>query len=108
AQLPPPGELLKILGQSDVGNAPRPSNAAAPATDNTTGIRAVASSGQILTAATPQVVQNKPLPKTFADAVALFETNREAILHGQLYGQVQVVNYAPGRMELHLLSGLPR
>lgn len=107
AQMPPPGELLKAMGQSEVGNAPSRSNNPPAKSGGTTALRAVSNSSQTIAAPMPQPV-TQPMPKTFADAVALFEEHREGILHGQLYGQVRIVNYAPGRMEVHLLPGLPR
>lgn len=108
AQLPPPGELLKALGQSDVGNAPPRSNPMPPPSGGATAIRAVASNVQDFVAPPAAVIQTRPLPKTFADAVALFDEHREARLYADLYSQVQVVSYAPGRMELYLMPGLPR
>ena len=106
SQLPPPGELLKLLGQTEGGNnsAPR-AVLPSPAGGN---VRAIANGGQTFAAPPAPQVVTQLLPKTFADAVALFEQNREAILHGQLYAQVQLVNYAPPRMELQLSPGLPR
>lgn len=108
AQLPPPGELLKALGQSDAGNAPQRNNPnPPPASGGVTALRAVANTPQTFAAAAPQVIA-KPLPKTFADAVALFDEHRQAQLYADLYSRVQVVHYAPPRMELYLMPGLPR
>jgi DNA polymerase-3 subunit gamma/tau len=110
-QLPPPGELLKALGQSDTGNVLPRNNITPPSSGGTTALRAVANTSENSAAPiavpAPQI-QTTAMPKTFAEAVALFDTHREAILHSQLYGQVQIVNYAPGRMELFLMPGLPR
>ena len=66
------------------------------------------SSGQAQSFAPAPQISTVPLPKTFADAVALFEEHKEAILHSQLYGQVHIVNYAPPRMDVRLAAGLPR
>ena len=116
AELPPPGELLKSMGQNENSQnaAVRPASSS-PAGGNTQ-MRKV-SGGEVQNfSALPQAAVGFPsamagsisMPKTFADAVALFDEQREAILHSQLYGQVHIVNYAPGRMELRLAPGLPR
>jgi DNA polymerase-3 subunit gamma/tau len=105
ADLPPPGELLRATAQSDNTNAaPRQSS---PPPSGGNSFARVANGAAQSYAPAPQI-QTAALPKTFADAVALFETHKEAILHAQLYGQVHVVNYAPGRMDLRLADGLPR
>jgi len=107
SQLPPPGELLKALGQNEGGNNSAPRPPSPPPSGGGSQMRMVSGGEAQSFAPAPQII-NQPLPKTFADAVALFEQNREAILHGQLYGQVHLVSYAPGRMELRLAPGLPR
>lgn len=107
AELPPPGELLKNLGQSET-NAPTRSPVSPPPSGGGSQMRMVSSGGEVQNfAPTPQFAA-QPLPKTFADAVALFDEHREARLYADLYSQVHVVNYAPGRMELRLAPGLPR
>jgi len=108
AQLPPPGELLKTIGQSENTNdAPRTNSRPLPSGGGATALRAVANSSQSFSAPAPQIVTT-PMPKTFADAVALFDEHREARLYADLYAQTHVVHYVPGRMELHLAPGLPR
>jgi len=104
AQMPPPGELLKTLGQSE--NIPRPQTSSPSSGGN---VRAISGGMQTVAHTAPQMMpQPVSLPKTFADAVALFDEHREARLYADLYSQVHIVNYAPPHMELRLASGLPR
>ena len=105
AELLPPGELLKATSQTDSSHtAPRSSP---PPSGGGAQMRVV-SGGQAQSFAPAPQIAAVPLPKTFADAVALFEEHKEAILHSQLYGQVHIVNYAPPRMDVRLAAGLPR
>jgi DNA polymerase III subunit gamma/tau len=41
-----------------------------------------------------------PEPASFAELVALFAERREAILHAHLFGNVHLVHFEPGRIEL--------
>jgi DNA polymerase-3 subunit gamma/tau len=115
ADLPPPGELLKATSQTENTNTVTRSSAPPPSGGGTQ-MRMVsggetqnfAPAAQIQTQSQPVQAGPMNMPKTFADAVALFEINREAILHSQLYSQVHVVSYAPGRIELRLAPNLPR
>jgi len=105
AQMPPPGELLKVWGQSE--NISRPQQLSPPPSGG--NVRAISGGMQTVAHAAPQIIaQPVPMPKTFADAVALFDEYREARLYADLYSQVYLVNYAPPHMELRLASGLPR
>jgi len=109
AQMPPPGELIKIIGQGgdSANNSPRAS-ASPPPSGGNAQMRLVSGATQIVAASAPQPIALQPLPKTFADAVALFDEHREARLYADLYSQVHVVNYAPPHIELRLAPSLPR
>jgi DNA polymerase III subunit gamma/tau len=91
ADLPPPSELVRRLadGSATEGierRAPPPDGAPAPG------------------AAAPEA---PVAPKSFAEAVAVFERFREPMLHGWLYQAVQLVHFEPGRIELRLAAGTP-
>ncbi len=92
AELPPPAELLRRLGDGADGRAsatPVPAQRDAPAP---TRLRA------------PEAPVS---PASFADAVALFEQFGEPMLHGWLYQAAQLVHFEPGRIELRLAPGTP-
>jgi DNA polymerase-3 subunit gamma/tau len=92
ADLPPPAELIRRLGD---GIGERTSDAPARAPDE---------------AAAP-AMQSAPdapaAPGSFAEAVALFERFGEPMLHGWLYQAAQLVHFEPGRIELRLAPGTP-
>jgi len=92
ADLPPPSELIRRLGD---GVERRASAAPAPA----------------LREAPAPTMHNAPeapvSPGSFADAVALFERFGEPMLHGWLYQAAQLVHFEPGRIELQLAPGTP-
>jgi len=98
ADLPPPGDILKRLG-----NAPAPAatpvSAPAPAPAGG-GARAVAGGGVVAEAVA--------LPGNFRAAVALVAAAREASLHGHLLHGVHLVRYAPPVIEIRPEPEAPR
>ena len=100
ADLPPPGELVRRLGeQSPAPSRPLPS---APLPDG--GTRAVANGAPILQAAP----QPGPVLKTFRDVAALVAASQLPVLHGHLLHSVHLVRFAPGLIELRPQPGAPR
>jgi DNA polymerase III subunit gamma/tau len=92
ADLPPPSELIRRLGD---GAEERASGAPAPATHGAP-------------APTMQKAPEAPVsPGSFAGAVALFEQFGEPMLHSWLYQAAQLVHFEPGRIELCLAPGTP-
>jgi DNA polymerase III subunit gamma/tau len=92
ADLPPPSELIRQLGDAAEGRA---SGAPAPATHD-------------IPAPTMQKAPQAPVsPDSFAAAVALFEQLGEPMLHSWLYQAAQLVHFEPGRIELRLAPGTP-
>jgi DNA polymerase III subunit gamma/tau len=92
ADLPPPSELIRQLGDAAEGRA---SGAPAPATHD-------------IPAPTMQKAPQAPVsPDSFAAAVALFEQFGEPMLHSWLYQAAQLVHFEPGRIELRLAPGTP-
>ncbi|HLY44423.1 MAG TPA: DNA polymerase III subunit gamma/tau [Stellaceae bacterium] len=56
----------------------------------------------------PMDAARDPAPQSFAEVVALFEQRREALLRSQLWSQVHLVSFEPGRIELRPEAGAPR
>ena len=92
ADLPPPSELIRRLGD---GAEERASGAPAPPMPDAPG-------------PTMQKAPEAPVsPGSFAAAVALFEQFGEPMLHSWLYQAAQLVHFEPGRIELRLAPGTP-
>ena len=92
AELPPPAELIRKLGDGAEGRAsgtPASSQRDAPAPSR------------------PKAPEAPVSPGSFAEAVALFEQFGEPMLHGWLYQAAQLVHFEPGRIELRLAPGTP-
>jgi DNA polymerase-3 subunit gamma/tau len=92
AELPPPSELIRRLGD---GAEPRSSGGPARA---------------LREAPAPTMQKGPEAPvsvESFAEAVTLFERFGEPMLHGWLYQAAQLVHFEPGRIELRLAPGTP-
>jgi DNA polymerase III subunit gamma/tau len=90
AELPPPAELARRIGDASDGRAsaiPAPAQREASAPTRLKAPEAPVS------------------PASFAEAVALFEQFGEPMLHGWLYQAAQLVHFEPGRIELRLAPG---
>jgi len=117
ADLPPPADLVKqyLDERASQGPVPRaPSGggggAQAVAMAAPLAVRPAPSSERAPVAAADNVVQlyAKPDPQDFAALVALFAEKREAILHAHLMNDVRPVEFAPGRLVIHLDPKAPR
>jgi DNA polymerase-3 subunit gamma/tau len=96
ADLPPPGELVKQLRDGGAATVTAP-----PArTGGSAGGGAAAMARPIpAVAESPEAAAKHPAPTSFADVVALFTAEREAIVAGQLFAGVHLVHFEPGRIE---------
>jgi DNA polymerase III subunit gamma/tau len=118
ADLPPPADLIKQIqnqGPGQVGGGYVPPSGgggngggARMAMDGG-GVSASHLSAQRLSApdAAPGLAPQAALPKTFRDMVALFDMMREGALHAQLFGNVHLVRYEIGRLEIRAGAGAP-
>ena len=92
AELPPPAELVRRLGdgsEARTSGPPAPAQPDAPAPTR------------------PKAPEAPVSPGSFAEAVALFEQFGEPMLHGWLYQAAQLVHFEAGRIELRLAPGTP-
>ena len=118
SDLPTPAELVKRL--SDGGDAPAaaPPQASvtpspAPPPQSTAAPTTTASQTALAAAPEPPPVEretSEPVallsgPASFDEVVALVEKNREMVLLSDLRGYVRLVEFAPGRIEIHPLDG---
>ena len=97
ADLPPPGDLVRRLG-----DAPRPPAGGA---GDGGGARAVVGGAPMLQAA--PIAQPNPQPRSFRDVVAMV-AHGHPILHGHLLHSVHLVRFAPGVIELRPDPAAPR
>jgi DNA polymerase-3 subunit gamma/tau len=59
--------------------------------------------------ADPQVAAERdPIPQSFAEVVALFDTRREALLRSHLWSHLHLVHFEPGRIEFRPAANAPR
>jgi DNA polymerase-3 subunit gamma/tau len=120
AELPTPAALVETLASGrPPAAAPRPSGepsgAAIPARASPSAIATVVPSSpaepppgngpRAALARRDEVAPAEPEralpePASFAELVALFADRREAILHAHLFGNVHLVHFEPGRIEL--------
>ena len=49
-----------------------------------------------------------PMPQSFAEVVALFDKQREALIRSHLWSHVHLVQFEPGRIEFRPAAGAPR
>jgi DNA polymerase III subunit gamma/tau len=107
ADLPSPEELVRTLDGKPVPAKPAPATSApAPARASMGG--SVAAAPRL--APEPQPATRDvalPDPQSFLEVVELFEKNREALLRANLYANVHLVDFAPGRIELRPSEAAP-
>jgi DNA polymerase-3 subunit gamma/tau len=112
ADLPTPAEAVRAVSPSDgepPSAAPQPvpaaSSAAPNAPDTATGPAppsgADAPVARAVAAPPARAEERKPDPASFAEVVALADGKREAMLRANLYNNVHLVSFAPGRIEFH-------
>ncbi|MFO1068154.1 MAG: DNA polymerase III subunit gamma/tau [Geminicoccaceae bacterium] len=100
AQLPPPGELLRIAQ----GDAAVPAAAAVPAP------RPAPSGGRPQASAVAVAIEPRPAeggPDSWPALVALLRDQDEPMLAAWLHEGAHLVRFEPGRLELRLTPGLP-
>ena len=111
ADLPLPADLVKQLrdtvgtggGGAGTGGGSAPSGGGAPRAKLALG---GGGGGVAVSAPAPQVAA-QPQAMNFREIVALFSEKREAGLHALLYGQVHLVRYEQGLLELRVGSDAP-
>ncbi|MGH6976222.1 MAG: DNA polymerase III subunit gamma/tau, partial [Stellaceae bacterium] len=112
ADLPAPADLIKALESAGNG-APMPANGPGPGPRVAPAPRAPIESGG---ATAPRIQPREmptpePLPaapQSFLDVVRLFEQKREPLLRSHLYGNVHLVRFDVGRIELRPNEAAPR
>ncbi|MGH6944629.1 MAG: DNA polymerase III subunit gamma/tau, partial [Geminicoccaceae bacterium] len=102
AELPPPGELARLVasgagGPADAGVEPPLGNVSPGPAEVGSGL---AESGA------PYVAEPAD-PRSFTEAVALFRRFGEPALHSWLYEAARLVRFEPGRIEVQLAAGAP-
>ena len=110
ADLPPPGELVRRLGdRAPAASAPPVSTPRAQGPGDGGGMRAVAN-GPPAMAAAPELAPQVAGPRlnSFRDVAQLAEQRREPMLHASLLHQVHLVRFAPGTIELRPEPDAPR
>ena len=114
ADLPPPGEIVRALGDGRAAGAGLPADKARSVEASSTD-HAATSARQRVDAPTSATSQPAlPSQKTeqveiasFADLVAFVAERRDARLKVHLEEYVRVVRFEPGQLELRLLDGAP-
>jgi DNA polymerase-3 subunit gamma/tau len=103
ATLPTPAEVIRTGGDA----APAaPARSAVPAAAPSAAPVAMA---EVPAKAPLELVSDRPAPiESFADAVALFEKNREILVYSQLRTDVRLVSFASGRIEIRIIGNLAR
>jgi len=109
AELPTPADLAKEsardMASGSSAEAPKASSAARSAPSAQAPVsKASEPERPVLELVTP----SQPQPGNFAELVALFEKNREPILHTQLFHDTRLVSLAPGQVVLQLSASFPR
>ncbi len=121
ADLPPPGELVRRLGEGagasvQAGGAPAPKPSRRPEPARVETRRAEAPRPEPARPAPPAVEDSEspeppaPLPelKSFEDVVALAEAKRDLKLKHALLEQVRLIQFKPGTIEINPLPQAPR
>ena len=99
ADLPPPGDIIKKLVSEDPGEAAPPSAAPNPTPGTTQSLEAAPPVAEQLPAVAAGPGEPVAAPKSFRKLVDVFAQRREAQLRNQLYHNVRLVRYEPGRLE---------
>jgi DNA polymerase-3 subunit gamma/tau len=126
ADLPAPAELVRALREPG-GAPPVPSSPASPSRATVAGGNGGAAAlGQPVrlsaseaggSSAAPRLAIREPVadaapalpqPRSFLEVIELFDKHREALLRSHLWGNVHLVRFEPGRIELRPTPGAPR
>ena len=124
ADLPPPGDLVRRLRDADSEPAAAPQASAeisAGGTRDDSGdgsgagkLRRAAGGSAVADPTPDEAAPPQPddpgatEPKSFVELVELFGTRREVGLRGQLFHNVHLVAFDPGRLEIRLAEQAPR
>jgi len=119
APSPPPGERAGVRGQSAAEAAlPSPSHAfgvgpslSRGAGEGPTAAAEPTTAGSLAVATQPlaaPVAAFDPVPRSFAEVVALFDVHREALLRSHLWSHVHLVAFEAGRIEFRPEPAAPR
>jgi DNA polymerase III subunit gamma/tau len=109
AELPPPGDVIKAIGdgrEPATAAAPRgpgPSAGAGIPTTVNRGANAVSARALPQVEAAPNLA-----PQSFRELLEMFELRKEAILRAHLYAHVHLVQFEQGRVQLRLDPAAPR
>jgi len=120
ADLPAPADLVKAI-VSD-GGAPKAATARAPsgagavgstteAQPRVTGAEPSGAAPRMALALAPEpaeVPTAAPIPRSFAEVVALFDQKREALLRSHLFANVHLVRFEQGHIEIRPTETAPR
>jgi DNA polymerase III subunit gamma/tau len=132
AELPAPGDVVKQIAEGGgpsaaVSPPSSPGNGAAPrsapsfaearpaARTAPSSAPSVESAGGATLALAPSPAETAPGPATpalarpqsFLEVIELFDRNREAVLRSNLYSNVHLVRFEPGRIEFRPTAGAP-
>ncbi|MDE0780884.1 MAG: DNA polymerase III subunit gamma/tau [Alphaproteobacteria bacterium] len=121
ADMPSPGEIIKKLeGETPTAPASGDTTGLAPSGSGQSGGRAQAIvAGRAQTAVAPQAEVSQPEPdpvqaaqalldpQDYRTLVALFASKREMALRNNLYANVRLVSYEPGRLEFQPIEHAP-
>jgi DNA polymerase III subunit gamma/tau len=126
ADLPAPAELVRALAAS-----PAPGGAAAPempaevrvtraepppreplvpapiASNAESALRVPAEPAESASPPLTSAVEYEPMPRSFAEVVALFDKRREAVIRSHLREHVHLIAFEPGRIEFRPAEGAP-
>jgi DNA polymerase-3 subunit gamma/tau len=108
SELPTPGELVKRLAAPQGGAGVTPDGPAAPVSRPGPQAAAATQAQPDSEAAPISAPESRPQPTSFAEVVALAAARREALLANHLAGDVHLVHFEPGRIELRPEAGAPR
>jgi DNA polymerase-3 subunit gamma/tau len=97
AELPPPGELMRLLR----------AQAGSPVADRSTAPAPARGSPTLALAVAPQAAATSTEPDSFAGLVALLGQNDEKMLAAWLREGVHLVRFEPGVLEFRPRPGLP-
>jgi DNA polymerase-3 subunit gamma/tau len=107
------GEPARPASPPPPTRAPDPPIAAAPARPSAAPMRAPIELAEAAIEAMPDpppgpVATFDPMPRSFAEVVALFDKRREAVLRSHLAANLHLVHFEPGRIEFRPTAGAPR
>ena len=116
APSPPPGERAGVRGQA---TAPRPTPTLSPSPasglppSGTLSRGAGEGQAAVLAVSAPEpsippTAAFDPMPRDFAEVVALFDVHREALLRSHLWSHVHLVAFEAGRIEFRPEPAAPR